>query len=62
MLNELMNYCFCGMVDWQKALALIPAGTIVRDPNHHESPTCCQWDWNLRRTWVPVLLNEVVHQ
>ena len=31
----MMNF-FCGMVDRRKAF---PAGTIVRDPHHRESPT-----------------------
>ena len=36
----MMMNCFCGMVDRRKAfIALFPAGTIVRDPHHRESPT-----------------------
>ena len=46
----LMKNCFCGMVDRRKALALFPAGTIVRDPDHRESPTRHEQDLNLRRT------------
>ena len=34
-----MMHCFCGMVD---RLVLFPAGTIVRDPHHRESPTRCE--------------------
>ena len=52
--------CFCGMVDRQKVFNLFPVGTIVRDPNHLESPTCCEQDLNLSRTWVQTLLNEAV--
>ena len=37
----------------EKHLALFPAGTIVRDPHHLKSLTCCEQDLNLRRTWVP---------
>ena len=33
-------------------LALFPAGTIVRDPHHRESPTRREQGLNLRRTWV----------
>ena len=31
-------------------LALFPAGTIVRDPHHRESPTRREQGLNLRRT------------
>ena len=34
----IMN-CFCGMVTDERRVALFPAGTIVRDPHHRESPT-----------------------
>ena len=44
----------------ERCLALFPAGTIVRDPHHLESPTRCKQDLNLCRTWVQALLNEVV--
>ena len=47
-----MINCFCGMVDRRKALSLFPSGTIVRDPNHRESPTRRMQGLNLRRTWV----------
>ena len=43
-----------------KGVALFPAGTIVRDPHHRESPTCREQGLNLRRTWVQALLSEVV--
>ena len=43
----------------EKHLALFPAGTIA---NHHrKSPTRRKQDFNLRRTWVQVLLNEVIY-
>ena len=35
-------------------LALFPADTIVRDPNHRESPTRPEQDLNLRITWAHV--------
>ena len=44
----------------ERRLTLIPAGTIVRDPHHHESPTHREQDLNLRKTWLQPLLNEVV--
>ena len=34
----------------ERRLALFPAGTIVRDPHHRESPTRRKQDLNLRRT------------
>ena len=44
---------FCGMVDRRKAfIALFPAGTIVRDPHHRESPTRREQGLSLRRIWV----------
>ena len=36
----------------ERHLALFPAGTIVRDPPHRESPTRREQGLNLRRTWV----------
>ena len=33
----------------ERRLALFPAGTIVRDPHHCESPKCREQDLNLRR-------------
>ena len=44
----------------ERHFVLFPAETIVRDPHHRESPTCCEQDLNLCRTWVQALLNEVV--
>ena len=41
-------------------LALLPTGTIVRDPYHSEFPTRPEQDLNLRRARVQALLNEVV--
>ena len=43
-----------------KGVALFPAGTIVRDPHHCESPTRREQDLSLRRPWVQALVNEVV--
>ena len=51
------------MVWWltdERCLALFPAGAIVRDPHHGESPTHREQDLNLRKTWVQALLNEDV--
>ena len=36
----------------KRRLALFPAGTIVRDPNHRKSPTHCEQGLKLRRNWV----------
>ena len=36
----------------EKRLALFPAGTIVRDPHHHKSPTRREQGLSLRRAWV----------
>ena len=44
----------------ENPLALFPAETIGRDPNHLESLTRRKQDFNLCRTWVQVLLNKVV--
>ena len=38
--------------DDERRLALFPAGTIVRDPHHSESPTRREQNLNLRRTWI----------
>ena len=46
----------------ERRLALFPAGTIVRDPHHLESPTRREQDLNLRRTWAQAFLNEYVQQ
>ena len=60
-LRVMMMNCFC-CYGWptKGVLALFPAGTIVRDPHHHESLTYFKQDLTLCRTWVQVLLNEVV--
>ena len=50
MMMMMMMNCFCGMVDRRKAVSLISAGTIVRDPHHRESPTRREQGLNLRRT------------
>ena len=50
LLMMMMN-CF-----WGVDLALFPAGTIVRDPHHRESPTCHEQGLNLRRTWVQAVV------
>ena len=55
----MMMNCFCGMVDRQRNLALFPAPAINKDPHHHESPTRRKQNLNLRKTWIPALLNEV---
>ena len=39
MMMMMMMNCFCGMVTDERRLALFSAGTIVRDPHHHESLT-----------------------
>ena len=43
---------FVVWLTYERGLALFPAGTIVRDPHHRESPTRREQDLNLRRTWV----------
>ena len=52
MIMMMMNR-FCGMVD-RRRLALFPAGTIVRDPHHLESPsrvwTCAEPEFKL--SWM----------
>ena len=40
----------------ERVVALFPAGNIIRDPHHHKSPTCCEQDWKLRRSWVQTYL------
>ena len=50
MMNMMMMNCFCGMVDRRMALILIPASTIVRDPQICKSLKCREQDLNLRRT------------
>ena len=55
----IMN-CFLVWLTGERHLALFPAGTIVRDPHHRESPTRREQDLNLRRAWVQAQLNEAV--
>ena len=60
--SELLLWWWIVSVVWltdERLLASFPAGTIVRDPHHLESPTHCEQDLNLRRTRVQALLNEV---
>ena len=54
MKNDNYDELFCGMVADKRYLALFPAETIVRDPQHRESPTRREQGLNLRRTWVEV--------
>ena len=49
MMMMMMN-CVCGMADRRKVFTLFPVGTIVRDPQHRESPTRREEGLNLRRT------------
>ena len=46
----LMMNCFVVWLTDERRLALFPAGTIVRDPHHRESPTRREQGLNLRRT------------
>ena len=59
---SLMNdeFFFVVWLTNERRLALFPARTMVRDPHHCESPTRCEQDLNLRRTWVQAFLNEVM--
>ena len=45
-----MNFIFVVWLTDERYLALFPAGTIVRDPHHRESPTRHAQGLNLRRT------------
>ena len=45
-----MMNCFVVWLTDERRLALFPAGTIVRDPHHLESPTRNEQDLNLCRT------------
>ena len=42
--------CFVVWLTDKRHLSLFPAGTIVRDPHHRESPTRHEQDMNLHRT------------
>ena len=58
-----LNWWWIAFMVWltdESRLALFPAGAIVRDPHHRESPTRREQDLSLRRTWVQALLNEDV--
>ena len=46
----MMMNCFWVWLTDERPLALFPAGTIARGPQHCESPTRCQQGLNLRRT------------
>ena len=49
-----MNWRWIAFVVWltdERRLALLPAGTIVRHPHHHESLTCREQGLNLCITW-----------
>ena len=46
---KMMN-CSCAWLTDEMPLALFPAGTIVRDPHHRESPTRREQGLNLLRT------------
>ena len=45
-----MSFVFMVWLTDERRLALFPAGNIVRDPHHLESPTRREQDLNLRRT------------
>ena len=45
----------------ERHLVLFQAGTIVRDPHYHESPTCREQGLNLPRTWVLKFCNSNNH-
>ena len=55
----MMNFFVVWLTD-EMDLALFLVGTIVRDSHHRRSPTRREQDFNLRRTWIQALLNEVV--
>ena len=55
----MMNY-FVVCLTNKKRLAFFPARTIVRDSHHRRSLTRRKRNLNLRRTWVQVLLSEVL--
>ena len=47
--DELNSIFFVVWLTDERHLGLFPAGTIVRDPHRHESPTRREQDLNLRR-------------
>ena len=48
----MMMNCFVVWLTNERRLALFPAGTIVRDLHHRESPTRREQGLNLRRTRI----------
>ena len=50
MMMMMMMNCFVVCLTDERRLASFPAGTIVRDPHHHESPTRRKQDLSLSRT------------
>ena len=56
----MMMNCFKVWLTDERHLALFPAGVMIRDAHHPESPTRHDQGLNLRRIWVQALLNEVV--
>ena len=50
LLMMMMIIVFVVWLTGERCLALFPAGTIVSDPHHRESPTRREQDLNLRRT------------
>ena len=54
-ISYIMKMMIIVFVIWltdERRLALFPAGTIVRDSHHRESPTRCRQGLSLRRTRV----------
>ena len=50
--DDMMMMMMNGFVVWltnEQRLVLFPAGTIIRDPHHRESPTCREQGLNLLR-------------
>ena len=50
MMMMMMMHVFVVWLTDERRLALFPAGIIVRDPHHRESPTSHEQGSNLRRT------------
>ena len=55
-----MMNCFVVWLTDERCLAVFPAGTIVRDPHHRESPARHEEALNLRRTCVQAYSKEFV--
>ena len=53
MMMMMMMHVFVVWLTDERRLALFPAGIIVRDPHHRESPASREQGSNLRRTLVP---------